>query len=45
VHTVRFRLSGAQRDAFHDPGIAVKLTVDHPAYGEGTPLTGPPAAR
>lgn len=40
VHVLRFRLTDAQRDAFRDPSVPVRLVVDHPAYAEATPLSG-----
>ncbi|MCK9894041.1 DUF3501 family protein [Frankia sp. AgB32] len=38
VHMVRFTLSDELRDAFRDPAVPAELVIDHPAYGDGTPL-------
>ncbi|CAO5173976.1 DUF3501 domain-containing protein [Frankia sp. AiPs1] len=40
VHMVRFVLGEAARDAFRDPQVPAELVIDHPAYNDGTPLTG-----
>jgi hypothetical protein len=40
VHMVRFALSDELRDAFRDPEVPAELVIDHPAYSDGTPLTG-----
>lgn len=41
VHTFRFRLSDAARDAFRDPDVPVELAVEHPEYSAGAPIAGP----
>ncbi|MCK9904387.1 DUF3501 family protein [Frankia sp. Cpl3] len=40
VHMFRFPLTDETRDAFRDPEVPVELVVDHPAYSDGTPVTG-----
>ncbi|MCM3886896.1 DUF3501 family protein [Frankia sp. R82] len=40
VHMVRFLLDDQVRDVFRDPDASAELVVDHPAYNDGTPLTG-----
>ncbi|MCK9921325.1 DUF3501 family protein [Frankia sp. AgPm24] len=40
VHMVRFALGEQARDLFRDPDVPAELVIDHPAYNDGTPLTG-----
>ena len=38
VHYLRFPLTDEQRDAFRDPSVPAELSVDHPNYGDSTPI-------
>lgn len=40
VHSVRFPLSDAIRDAFRDPEVPAELAVEHPVYQESAALRG-----
>jgi hypothetical protein len=41
VHFLRFAFSDRARDAFRDPSEPALLVVDHPAYADDVPITGP----
>jgi hypothetical protein len=41
VHMLRFPLTDEQRDAFRDPAVPAEVVVDHPAYADAAPISGP----
>jgi hypothetical protein len=45
VHMLRFELDDELRDAFRTPDVPALLAVDHPAYSEATPISGPTRLR